>query len=61
MTPADATAQARALDDKKFALDHFYNKLLKLAGSFQTATGTRMAEERDVRLRQFLDHFQAEI
>ena len=57
----DATAQARALDDKKFALDHFYTKLLKLAGSFQTATGTRMAEERDMRLRQFLDHFQAEI
>lgn len=49
------------LDDKKYALDHFYTKLLKLAGSFQTATGTRMAEERDVRLRQFLDNFRAEI
>jgi uncharacterized protein len=49
------------LDDKRYALDHFYTKLLKLAGSFQTATGTRMAEERDVRLRQFLDNFRAEI
>lgn len=57
----DATGKTRALDDRKFALDHFYNKLLKLAGSFQTATGTRLAEERDVRLRQFLDNFQAEI
>ncbi len=58
---SDATGQTRPLDDKKFALDHFYTKLLKLAGSFQTATGTRMAQERDTRLRQFLDNFRAEI
>jgi len=49
------------LDDKRYALDHFYTKLLKLSGSFQTATGTRMAEERDARLRQFLENFRAEI
>jgi uncharacterized protein len=49
------------LDDRRYALDHFYTKLLKLSGSFQTATGQRMAAERDVRLRQFLDNFQAEI
>jgi uncharacterized protein len=49
------------LDDKRYALDHFYTKLLKLAGSFQTPTGTRMAEERDARIRQFLDCFLAEI
>ncbi len=39
-----------ALDDKRYALDHFYTKLLKFAGSFQTATGHRMAEERDARI-----------
>ena len=49
------------LDDRRYALDHFYTKLLKLSGSFQTATGQRMAAERDVRLRQFLENFQAEI
>ena len=49
------------LDDKRYALDHFYTKLLKFAGSFQTATGTRMAEERDARIRQFLDCFKSEI
>jgi len=49
------------LDDKRYALDHFYTKLLKLAGSFQTPTGARLAEERDVRLRQFLENFRSEI
>jgi uncharacterized protein len=58
---ADATGESRALDDKRFALDHFYTKLLKLAGSFQTKTGARLARERDTRLRQFLENFCAEI
>lgn len=57
----DAAGEARTLDDKRFALDHFYTKLLKLAGSFQTATGSRMATERDIRIREFLEHFRAEI
>jgi uncharacterized protein len=58
---ADAMGEKRALDDKRFALDHFYTKLLKLAGSFQTPTGARLAQERDTRLRQFLENFKAEI
>ena len=53
--------ESHPLDDKRYALDHFYTKLLKLSGSFQTATGQRMAAERDSRLRQFLDTFRAEI
>jgi uncharacterized protein len=59
--PTDATGETRNRDEKRFALDHFYTKLLKLAGSFQTATGERLACERDTRLRQFLDDFCAEI
>jgi uncharacterized protein len=59
--PADAMGETRGRDDKRYALDHFYTKLLKLAGSFQTATGARLARERDTRLRQFLDDFRAEI
>ncbi len=53
--------ESHELDDKRYALDHFYTKLLKLSGSFQTVTGQRMAAERDARLRQFLDNFRAEI
>ena len=52
---------SHTLDDRRYALDHFYTKLLKLSGSFQTATGQRLAAERDVRLRQFLENFRAEI
>ncbi len=59
--PADATGATRERDDRRFALDHFYTKLLKLAGSFQTETGARLARERDTRLRKFLDDFRAEI
>jgi uncharacterized protein len=59
--PADASGETRGRDDKRYALDHFYTKLLRLAGSFQTATGSRLARERDTRLRQFLDDFRAEI
>ena len=58
---ADTTGETRDRDDKRFALDHFYTKLLKVAGSFQTETGARLARERDSRLRQFLDDFRAEI
>ena len=58
---ADANGETRQLDDKRFALDHFYTKLLKLAGSFQTPTGARLAQERDTRLREFLENFRAEI
>lgn len=57
----DATGETRQLDDRRYALDHFYTKLLKLSGSFQTATGSRLARERDSRLRQFLENFRAEI
>jgi len=59
--PADASGETRGRDDKRYALDHFYTKLLRLAGSFQTATGSQLARERDTRLRQFLDDFRAEI
>jgi uncharacterized protein len=58
---SDASAERRAPDDKLFALDHFYTKLLKVANGFQTATGARLAHERDSRLRQFLENFHAEI
>ena len=59
--PADPTAEARPLADAAFALDHFPAKLLKLAAGFQTATGQRMAGERDARLRAFMDGLLSEI
>src|SRR6187402_1266457 len=38
-------AVTRALNDRRFALDHFPSKLFKLTDGFQTETGARMARE----------------
>ena len=59
--PFDPEAAARPLDDKRYALDHFEAKLLKLAGGFNTPTGRAMATIRAERLRVFLDALAAEI
>lgn len=59
--PADPAASRRPLADARFALDHFDNKLFKLADGFQTAAGARMAAQRHQRLRRFYDEFLDEI
>jgi uncharacterized protein len=59
--PDDPRGEDRALDDRRFALDHFPAKLLRLAEGFRTATGRRLAAERHARLLQFLDGFLAEV
>lgn len=59
--PTDPEAAFRPLDDKRFAIDHFENKLFKLAAGFQTAAGAKLAEMRQARLRRFLDEFLDEI
>jgi uncharacterized protein len=53
----DPVARDRALNDQAFALDHFGAKLFKLAGTFQTAAGQRLAEERTGVMRAFFDAF----
>lgn len=57
----DPTAESRPLDDKRYAIDHFEAKLLKLTAGFQTEAGARRAHARQVRLRRFLDEFLEEI
>ena len=59
--PADPLAEARPLDDKSFAIDHFETKLFRLAEGFQTATGHHLAQERHERLKHVLDLFLDEI
>ncbi|CAB3760069.1 phosphohydrolase [Burkholderia sp. MSh2] len=59
--PDDPHAERRALDDTRFALDHFRTKLLKLSTGFQTVTGTRLALVRRDRLHRFLEEFSDEI
>lgn len=50
-------ATARPLDDKKYTLDHFYNKLFKLPALMNTSTGKREAENR----AQFMQSFVAQL
>lgn len=57
----DPKALTRAADDTHYALDHFYEKLLKLESGFQTETGALLAHERGEILRNFLDEFLKEI
>lgn len=46
--------------DQNASIQHFYDKLLLLKEGMHTATGRRMAEERDQYMRQFLEQFYAE-
>jgi uncharacterized protein len=57
----DPAANARPLDDQRFALDHFGAKLFRVAGDFQTATGQALAVERTRTMRGFVEAFLAEI
>lgn len=59
--PGDPLAEGREPDDKRFALDHFQMKLLRLPAMMQTPSGRRMAEERAEYLRDFLQRICLEI
>lgn len=59
--PSDPRAENRALDDKRFALDHFPAKLFTLAEGFRTEAGRAMAAERNRRLHLFRDMMLEEI
>ncbi len=59
--PFDPGADRRALDDRAFAMDHFQTKLLTLSGSFQTATGRRLARVRHDKVQDFLNGLLEEI
>jgi uncharacterized protein len=51
----------RPLDDNAYTIDHFYTKLLTLAGTMQTASARAEAERRTAFLHEFLDQLAREI
>lgn len=57
----DPWAKARALDDKRFTVDHFFVKLLGLGAAMNTDVGRGEAERRIAFLRSFLDQLGDEI
>jgi uncharacterized protein len=59
--PEDPFAQERELDDRKWMLDHYEVKLLRLKDSFTTAQGRREAQRRTEFMRTFLDQLRSEL
>ena len=59
--PNDPFAEWHALDDRRYMLDHFFTKLLKLDGTMATQTGRALAQERTVFMRAYLDEFRKEL
>jgi uncharacterized protein len=59
--PADPFCRTREPDDRKWNLDHFFRKLLKLEHGMHTRTGKRLAGERAAVLRRYLSDLETEI
>lgn len=59
--PEDPFAKTRPLDDKRFALDHFEVKLLRLPEMMTTEGGRAVARQRTDFMRQFLDQLAGEL
>ena len=58
---SDPFAQNRELEDRKFALDHFYVKLLGLKDTMKTLGGKSIAEKRTKILEEFLENIKNEL
>ncbi len=58
---ADPFSKKRDLDDKSFALDHFYTKLFKLPQMMQTKKGKEFAKKRADVLERFVADLKEEI
>jgi uncharacterized protein len=59
--PDDPFCERRQPDDSGASVDHFYAKLLRLAGTMQTAAGRREAERRTAFIRAFIAQLRSEI
>lgn len=59
--PEDPWAERRALDDKRYTLDHFFRKLLKVEGAMQTQAGRRLAKARQQIMLEYLEALRLEL
>jgi uncharacterized protein len=57
----DPFCKAREPDDKRWNLDHFYSKLLKLESGMHTETARALARQRSKVMRRYLLELQKEI
>lgn len=59
--PDDPFCDHREPDDRRFSIDHFYQKLFTLPNTMKTNAGRREAHRRVDYMRAFLDQFKGEI
>jgi uncharacterized protein len=59
--PEDPFGERRPLDDRRYMLDHFYSKLLKLSDTMATKTGRVLAQRRVAFMRTYLYEFKREL
>jgi uncharacterized protein len=59
--PTDPFAEQHAPDDRRYLLDHFYTKLLRIGEMMGTATGRALAQERLAFMRRYLEEFRREL
>ena len=59
--PKDPFSQNRTVNDNKWALDHFFEKLLTLEKKMNTKTGKILAKNRTKILKNFLKELKSEI
>jgi uncharacterized protein len=59
--PGDPFAERHTPNDKRYMLDHFFTKLLKLRDTMATETGRRLAGERAAFMQAFLDELRREL
>ncbi len=57
----ESLPQTRLADDGAYVIDHFYTKLLKLAGMMHTTAGRREAERRTNLMRIYLAELEREV
>jgi len=59
--PDDPFCEAREPEERKYAIDHFYQKLFRLPETMQTAAGQAEAQRRAGFMREYLRHLDGEI
>lgn len=57
----EVIAAQRPLDDKKFVVDHFFFKLLKVADQLHTSAGKEQGKIRKIYLQNFITQLQNEL
>jgi uncharacterized protein len=59
--PQDPLAKNRELDDRRWMVDHYFTKLLKLPESMNTPMGKSIARQRAEFMRNFLEQLETEV